>query len=1576
MLKANPSFMRGTNLALPNLGKVSSVSSKKTRSLSLCAIFLISILAPLAVNPVSADVITSDATWSGNYVLTSDLIIESGSKLTIQSGSVIDAKEYAIIVNGTLEASNVEFLTTTTGTSSSHGAGIWTGIVVNSGGLTDLDTVKITGAETAVVNHGQLIFEYSEIEDVFIGIDNQGNAEVSNSTVFASDVYGIRNQGTMNLYFGNISNSTIGLVNTGQIMVADTQISNAGVGFDLDGGSSELTRISTQGMLVGIASAQSAAVNAYSWTGSDMALALDLADSDDFHLDFASISSSRFVYATALQSSSISDVTHIGNTDETRAVLDVNCVGFCDFIDIEMESVLNAVSINGQGTTNISQSSINSTGRVMDISGAGTTSLSEVEMISSGTGISVSSADLSVTDSALEITSFEQPAVVLLGGNHRLDGLYVNKSYSALDTSSIAMDVDYATISGSMAYSTGFAFGIDSLSSQINVDQLTIFDGEDEGLRLIDSNLHTDVLKTRVQTNGADLENSELTVGLWEANLHSIPLLVDDSSSAIVRDFRPQNRGGIADAMGDGELLWGGNSTPSLLTSSSAELLETPVTFTDLNGNPVRANIEVNRFSMIADENGAATLPLLQSGSVVDASLNGSGVRDTLTGGQLGQQMQLPVIPLGDWVIQSGVNAILTAKHDGTPHYLFGDLDLRTGSSLTLKNTVLNLSSGHEVDIESGANFYGESGVIRADLVAIQGNAGLFGAGEEGLVLDAAVSWSCTSTREISNIRMTSTLSLPPMCNVKLTNGSVEGMITVGTQGSFELLTTFNAKAIDKGEPIVGADIIINGQTSQTNSDGVVSVTQSSLTVTDQGRIETGIVTVQFSYGDITQLYSWNTIFSMNYDFIASTITSGFTNDWVLLEEIWSPYYLANDLTIGEFGVFTVRDGVEVRLSEGVSITAVGRIDIGAAVLQSTGSGARWSGIVVDGILGTTVDINGANILESSPAIHVSGKGDLTIIDSNFARSSGSDPLIQIDANSNSEVHISDSLFSDSGSQCIYAQGESSMLHLRDVTMQRCGGDGAYIRSTSVDIDGLEVTDVGGKGLHFTDVLGKANSLNVQTDSGESAIVLDYISGDFAVSNISVSSSGAAGLSGSFSDDLQVNGVNALSIPGIDFDDSAGMISDIEVHGQGTGTGITIHHSTREQMILSDLNITGVSVGIDLHDDGSWQDNIPTMVQRGTVSAQTAIVSDSYPVEIHASSLSGDVEASNSQVKMFESIVDGNFNAVDSTIMSFSNHFVDATFQGQQVAVEVVVDSPFGQEYDITKSGIGVSIDVLYELTDSSGTQSEINQSISVSSEGLPPETIDFATGLDSERDIVVLFSGNDAPSIEFLRPYSGQRFMETELINATVTVSDDLSDLNELTISWTLTDYLGRIVMDGPYDTNWPITDIPSGEYVIEVTVTDHLGATSTKAMDVVITLLDSDGDWTQSCNDDTGRDALLGVYCGPDVSDEDDDNDGIRDEDDAWPNDPCVSKDTDSDGQPDTIDCPEGFTTYLVEDQDDNGDGIMDGTEGNEDSEMSPFVLVILILIPCILGIFLFKRRGSSPERINLSELDERHL
>lgn len=1576
MLKVNPGFMReGVMKTL--VPRNEENSRKKIKSSGIIILMLISILTPITTVNVSADVITSDTTWSGNYTLSSDLIIESGSTLTIESGTVIDAKEYAIIVNGTLTATNAEFMSTITGSSASHGAGLWTGIIGNQNSEITLNTVTISGAQTALLNHGIASISQSTIQDVYIGIDNQGDFTLANTSIIASDVYGVRNQADMQVYFANISNSSIGLINTGQLSVYDSQIDNSAVGFDLDAGTTSLQRISTSGMLVGIASQESANVNVYSWIGNDLALALDLSNSDNFSLDYAVIDGTRFVYATSLQSSSIVDVSFTGDLDDSRPIIDVNCAGSCSFDQLNISNVMNAISVNGEGDTTFSNSTISSSGQVVDLSGTGSAMFAHTSMASSGSGISVSSANLEIHDSELTMSSATTPGLVVLGGEHTLNGLYVNKTYSQSDVSSLAVDVDYATISGTMLFTSGFATGIDMLSSTVMIESIVLFDGEETGISLIESELHSDHLRTRVQDNGATLDDSELTVGLWEANLHSVPLVVNEDSSAIIRDFRPQNRGGIADAMGDGQLLWGGNTTPTLLTSTSGELLETPVTFTDLSGFPVQANIEANRFTQIADENGAATLPLLQSGSIVDASLNGSGVRDTLTGGQLGQQMQLPVIPLGDWVIQSGVNAILTEKQDGSPHYLFGDLDLRSGSSLTLKNTVLNLSAGHEVEIEAGANLYGDSGVLKTDLVALQGNAGIFGSGESGLVLDGPVNWACTSTREITNIRMTSTLSLPPLCDVRLTNGSVEGMITVGTQGSFELLTTFTANALDKGEPIVGANIVINGETSQTDATGTISVTESSLTVTDQGRVETGTVTVQFNFGDITQLHSWNTISSQEHDFIASTITSGVSNDWIQLEEIWSPYYLANDLTIGEFGVLTIRDGVELRLSEGVSINAVGRIEIGDATLQSTGSGARWSGIIVNGIVGTNVDINGANILESSPAIHVTGRGDVTIIDTSFARSSGSDPLIQIDANSNSNFHISSSTLSDSGAQCLYAQGESSRVTILDVTMRRCGGDGAYLRSTTVGINGLDIQDVGGKGVHLTDVTGSLNRFNASIDSGEPALVMDYLSSGFSSSNLSLNSSGATAIAGTFNDDFTIDGATISSIPGIDFDDSAGTLSDILISGNGSGTGITIHHSAREAMVLDNITISQVSVGINLHDDGDWEDSTALDMSNSQITAQTAISSDSYPVNIHDSSLVGNVDVSASQIKMYQSTASGQINSIESMIMSYSNHFIDATFQGQQVPVTVSIDSPYGEAYDLMKSGSGVEINVLYQLTDSNDTIVNLNQSLTLSSPGLPSELVNFTTGIDSERNISVMFSGNEAPSVQFERPYSGQRYMETELINASVSVRDDLTETAELSVTWTLTDNLGRLVMDGPMDTNWPITDIQAGEYVIEVVVTDHLGASTTRAIDVVVTLLDTDGDWTSSCDDDTGRDPIMGVYCGPDVNDADDDNDGILDDDDAWPSDPCVSRDTDEDGQPDDIDCPEGFTTYLVEDQDDDGDGVMDGFESTNDGDMSPIVLVLLVIIPVALIIFLFKRRGGSGgEKIDLSGLDQRHL
>ncbi|GIR77160.1 MAG: hypothetical protein CM15mP79_0970 [Methanobacteriota archaeon] len=100
-------------------------------------------------------------------------------------------------------------------------------------------------------------------------------------------------------------------------------------------------------------------------------------------------------------------------------------------------------------------------------------------------------------------------------------------------------------------------------------------------------------------------------------------------------------------------------------TSTHDRFIETPVTFTDLDGNPIEAAITVHGFHLTSDVNGAATLPLLSAGSDVVALADGAGVSDELYGGQSGQRIQVPVLPNGDWVLPSGVDAVLGAKPDG-----------------------------------------------------------------------------------------------------------------------------------------------------------------------------------------------------------------------------------------------------------------------------------------------------------------------------------------------------------------------------------------------------------------------------------------------------------------------------------------------------------------------------------------------------------------------------------------------------------------------------------------------------------------------------------------------------------------------------------------------------------------------------------------------------------------------------------------------------------------------------------------------------------------------------------------------
>jgi hypothetical protein len=219
---------------------------------------------------------------------------------------------------------------------------------------------------------------------------------------------------------------------------------------------------------------------------------------------------------------------------------------------------------------------------------------------------------------------------------------------------------------------------------------------------------------------------------------------------------------------------------------------------------------------------------------------------------------------------------------------------------------------------------------------------------------------------------------------------------------------------------------------------------------------------------------------------------------------------------------------------------------------------------------------------------------------------------------------------------------------------------------------------------------------------------------------------------------------------------------------------------------------------------------------------------------------------------------------------------------------------------------------------------------------------------------------------------------METTHLTAIAQVSDDYDSAEELTLLWIVTDMSGNEVLRGPNELQYNLTDISQGIYVLELQVTDSFGKVAIASVDFEVTALDSDGDWTSSCDDSDWFDNTLTRSCGPDIYDEDDDNDGFTDKKDKFPLDACAFADSDDDGMPDTINCPDGVTTWLFEDQDDDNDGtpdILEGVSSEEESIISTTGLLLVIgLIIIAIMLVVRSRQGGGDGEMKL--FDERLL
>ena len=404
--------------------------------------------------------------------------------------------------------------------------------------------------------------------------------------------------------------------------------------------------------------------------------------------------------------------------------------------------------------------------------------------------------------------------------------------------------------------------------------------------------------------------------------------------------------------------------------------------------------------------------------------------------------------------------------------------------------------------------------------------------------------------------------------------------------------------------------------------------------------------------------------------------------------------------------------------------------------------------------------------------------------------------------------------------------------------------------------------------------------------------------------------------------------------------------------------------------------MSGYSVGVSLHSDPG-EISAPLILRDARVVVSSALATEYFPVRLENSDLIGSVDVAHTSVHT----VDGQAGTVmvgeAGEYASYRTVVLDARRGGTPVHASFTVN--YGNENLDPFTVVGTTVDVellLRTLTESSESVAG-EWSVQATVVGSPTASLTVDSPATAPSVLIVNVLINQAPEVQLLEPYAGQRVMEGDSIRASATYSDDMDDADGLVLSWRVYDMQGNDVLQAGNEPVYNITDLQAGFYIVEVTVVDSFGEEATASMDFEYTLLDTDNDWSASCSSTTWFDPNTGKSCGPNIYDEDDDNDGFSDAKDAFPLDPCAQIDTDGDTQPDVLDCPDGFTSWLTEDMDDDGDGTPDVLEGVETSDgdvnLNALLLIGAVFVVVLLLFIARLRRGGPGD---LASLDQRHL
>ena len=1518
----------------------------RIRSLLLAAIITLSSMSGVIA---SDTVTTQDVDISGNYTMTGNYTVSHGTTLTIKPGTTIDMQEYWMKVEGTLIVDNSTIMSSVQTTSpGGHNAGVWDSITIASGGSAILDNVTISNAKSCMIVDGSMVAKSLAVEDCLIGIEVAGTADVDGLSIESVDNDGVRVSGNAQLSNVDILLTTTGISSTGDLVVSNGDFQQIGTGISLAGGTADvddINFISGIGNAVSITSGVSGDIDGMTGSSRNAIVAID---STGFQISNVDMSGDRLVNSWSAGDLTITSATYFADSSETP--IDMRTSGTVTLSDISLTGQFSSlqgsynapwigIALAGSGDYLISNSHIEATDYAVKASGTGTLSVSDSLFLSENNGFSFSGISQTTLDNVtLNVTQGGEKGIDILQGAHTFSELEVNMPFNQYATGSTGIEAWWCSINAQDITVTGFANSMSVYESDLNAEDLHLLDSSKQGLYASSSMIHvSDSMQTRTSDTGLMMISSQAVLRTWSASTHEDAANIDSGSEVTTWDFTSIGQLD-SDSTGDGTLNYGSSQTLSKLqAASNNRLWEMTINFEDLTGNPVDADWHVLGFSGTASS-GTAVLPVSELGSQITATYGGVGALSTPTGVQGGTHtIQVPIMPQADWTLSSGSVVVLGPTDDGMPHSAGGNITIPANAKLILMDTSLMIPEGANLIVNSYGDFEGENSQFHGDIIS---HSDLFSdSPTSNLTVDGDVFWtSCQNDMELYNLHIEGSIQLDNSCKVTINSGSTPSSWTIGVGAVFEIVNRLDVNVLDKGEPVQGATITVDGQSVSTDSAGMASKSVTALSIDSSGVVSTGLMQVQMNWGQISDLMAWNTSMSKQHTFVASTVQSGSLTEWLELEKAWSPYHLTDDLVIPQFQTMTINDGVYLRVAGEATITVEGTFNSGYSTISSMGGGIGWGGLVIGGSADTQARIIGTSLVEGSPLVTIDGESDVAISHAYLARSSGAEPLLHTTNNANMAfLTVASTTFVDSSSHCVQILGTVE-ISLTNVEMINCYDDALWTQGTYLMIDGLTVSD----NVTLAGVEGSLTNF-----VGES-LAVNNLDG-FMMSDLTLSS-----LTGDENREINIDGATFSSAPGIDLDNSAGTLSNIAIDCGGSGTGLIAHHGrSSASLTLADSTITSCTKGIDLHTDGS---SAPMILENVAIDSMVAISSDGSDISVTGGFLNGSLDVDNAVANLYD-VAPLSQSTLSGEIWVWVSHILDVRLGGAPQDANLILE--VGQAWSGSAQGSSILVYLPAKLVDGSGTQDFTTVRVIATAENLP-ETEKFLTfGLEEPEIIQIDMIGNQAPDAEIIIPDEGFRIMETLPIEVRALVSDDLDSVSDLQIVWKVTVGQEEVMrLNGEWNN---LTDLSAGEYILTIEVTDLQGKMTTESISFVVTLLDSDGDVSPTCNEDY-FDKEENVYCGPDIYDKDDDNDGVLDTSDAYPTDPCANTDTDRDGQPDTIKCPLGVTTWLTEDQDDDGDGVPDvseGTESQEESESSPIIAIVFVLIFLAAAAFMLLRR-----------------